>query len=171
VRLGSKLDTLHDIGHGTRAVGAKDLNGIDVGLLRDTVLLTTDSSGAVSSVSVSVLIGIASRNGLAPVGTALEVDVLNVRAGVDNVDIDTLTTVGLVDVLVEVAEVKALLVGNTGQTPRSRMLDNRILKGIDNGVLLDIRDLNIGVNSAQGKCHVVHRCVVHARSCKSPQPR
>jgi hypothetical protein len=143
VRLGSPFDTLHDIGHGTRAIGAKDLDGIDVGLLRNTVLLATDSSGTVSSVSVSILIGIAGGDGLAPVSTSLEVDVLDVRAGVNNVDVDTLTTVRLVDVLVEVAKVKALLVGNTGQTPRSRVLDNGILKGVDNGVLLDIRDLKV----------------------------
>jgi hypothetical protein len=143
VRLGSPFDTLHDIGHGTRAIGAKDLDGVDVGLLRNTVLLATDSSGTVSSVSVSILIGIAGGDGLAPVSTSLEVDVLDVRAGVNNVDVDTLTTVRLVDVLVEVAKVKALLVGDTGQTPRSRVLDNGILKGVDNGVLLDIRDLKV----------------------------
>lgn len=93
VRLGGVLNTLDDIGHGAGAVGAKDLDGLDVGLLGDTVLLAGDGTRAVSAVAVTVLILITRRDGLAPGGTTLEVDVVNVGAGVDNVDIDALTTV------------------------------------------------------------------------------
>lgn len=104
VRLGSPFDTLDDIGHGARAVGAEDLDSIDVSLLGNTVLLTSNSAGAVSAVAVAILVGIAVGNGLAPFGATLEVDVLGVCAGVDDVDIDALTTVGGVEVLVPRAE-------------------------------------------------------------------
>lgn len=93
VRLGGVLNTLDDIGHGAGAVGAEDLDGLDVGLLGNTVLLTGDGTRAVSAVAVTVLVLITRRDGFAPGGTTLEVDVVNVGAGVDNVDIDALTTV------------------------------------------------------------------------------
>jgi hypothetical protein len=94
VRLGGVLNTLDDIGHGTRTVGAEDLDGLDVGLLGDTVLLASDGTRAVSAVAVTVLVLITRRDGLAPGGTTLKIDVVNVGTGVNNVDIDTLTAVG-----------------------------------------------------------------------------
>lgn len=94
VRLSGVLDTLDDIRHGTRAVGTENLDGLDVSLLGDTVLLASDGTRAVSAVAVAVLVLIALRDGLAPGGTALKVDVVNVGASVDNVDINTLTAVG-----------------------------------------------------------------------------
>lgn len=141
MRLGGELDTLHDVGHGSGSVGAEHLDSVDIGLLGDTVLLTTDGTRAVGTVSVSILISIAGRDGLSPVSTALKVDVINVRAGVNDVDIDTLTSVSLVNVLVEVAEVEALLVRDTCQTPRSRVLNDGVLVGKDLGILLDVRNL------------------------------
>jgi hypothetical protein len=75
-----------------------------VSLLGNTVLLTGDSAGAVSTVSVSILVRITAGDGLAPFGTALEVNVVDVGAGVDNVDIDTLATFAVIQVLVEAAE-------------------------------------------------------------------
>lgn len=141
VRLGGPLNTLDDVRHSARSVGAEHLDCEDVGLLGDTVLLTTDSTGAVSSVSVAVDIGITSRNGLAPLGTALEVNVLNVRASIDDVNVDTRATAGLVDVLVEVAEVQTLLVRDTGESPGGVFLGDGIFERVDDRVLLNVRDL------------------------------
>jgi len=93
VGLSSVLDTLDDVGHGARAVGAEDLDGLDVGLLGNTVLLASDGTRAVSAVAVAVLVFVTLGDGLAPLGTTLEVDVVNVGAGVNNVDINALTTI------------------------------------------------------------------------------
>lgn len=110
VRLGSVLDTLDDIGHGAGAVGAEDLDGVDVRLLGNTVLLTSNSAGAVGAVAVAILVGIAVGDGLAPLGTTLKVDVLGVCARVDDVNVNTLTTVGGVEVLVPSAEAQGVAV-------------------------------------------------------------
>ena len=117
VLLSSPFDTLDDIGHGSRSVGSEDLNCVNVGLLGDTVLLTTNSTGAVSSVSVSISILVASWDGLAPVGTTLKVDVLGVGSGVNDIDINTLSSVLGVEVLVEGGERETLSVGDTSKTP------------------------------------------------------
>jgi len=76
--------------------------------------------------SVAILICITLRDGLAPRRTTLEVDVLSVGTGVDNVDIDALATVLGVEVLVEGAEAQAVTVGDTGETPGSVLLDLRL---------------------------------------------
>jgi len=119
---GSKLDTLDNVGHGSGAVRSEDLDSIDVGLLGNTVLLTGDSTGAVSTVTVAILISIAGRNGLAPFGTTLKVNVVDVGTSVDDVGINTFTTIGRVEVLVEGTEVEGVTVGDTGKTPRSLSL-------------------------------------------------
>lgn len=113
VSLGSPLNTLDDVGHSAGAVGAEDLDGIDVGLLSNTVLLTGNSARAVSTVTVSILISIALGDSLAPVGATFKVNVRGVGAGIDDVRIDTLTTILGVQVLVEAAEGKAVTVGDT----------------------------------------------------------
>jgi hypothetical protein len=41
-------------------------------------------------VSVAILVSIVGWDGLAPGGAALEVDVANISAGIDDIDIDTL---------------------------------------------------------------------------------
>ena len=141
VRLSGPLNTLDHIGHGAGAVGAEDLDGVDVGLLGNTVLLTGDGTGAVGSVTVSILIGITLRDGLTPGGTALEVNVLNVGTGVDHVGIDTLTTLLGVEVLVEVTEGEGITVRDTGKTPGSVLLNGTLTHGADLRVPLDIFDL------------------------------
>ena len=73
-------------------------------LLGNTVFLAGDGAGAVSAVSVSILVLIAVGNSLAPFGAALKVNVVDVGAGVNNVDIDTLATLTVIQVLVEAAE-------------------------------------------------------------------
>jgi hypothetical protein len=144
VSLSGPLNTLHDIGHGARAVGAEDLDGVDVGLLGDTVLLASNSAGAVGAVTVAILIGIAVGDGLAPVGAALEVDVLVVGASVDDVDVNTLTTVGGVEVLVPGAKAQRVAVRDAGKTPGGVLLGFVVVtaKGVDLGVTLDVVDLS-----------------------------
>ncbi len=121
VGLGGPLDTGDDVGHGARAVGAQHLDGVDVGLLGNTVLLAGDGTRAVSAVAVAVDILVAAGDGLAPVSTTLKVNVVGVGAGVDDVGIDTLATVGGVEVLVEGAEAQGVAVGH-GPDPKERHL-------------------------------------------------
>jgi hypothetical protein len=117
VSLSSVLNALDDVGHGAGAVGAEDLDGVDVCLLGDTVLLASNSAGAVGAVAVAILISIAVGDSLAPLGTTLKVDVLGVCASVDDVNINTLTTVSGVEVLVPGAEAQGVAVRDTGKTP------------------------------------------------------
>ena len=166
---GGVLNTLDDIGHGARSVGSEDLNGVDAGLLGNTVLLTTDSAGAVSAVTIAILIGIAIRDGRTPFGSALEVDVIDVGTSVNDVGIDTLTTILGVEVLVEGTEVQSISVGDTGETPRSLLLSLTIAliltdcvirvngkHGSNDGVSLDEFDLGslleFEVRKVAGKC-------------------
>ncbi len=116
--LSSVLNALHDVGHGSGAVGLKDLDGVDVGLLGDTVLLASDGTRAVSAVAVPVDILVVGWDGLAPVSTSLEINVVNVRSGVNDIDVNTLTALTRVEVLVEGGEREWLSVGDAGKTPR-----------------------------------------------------
>ncbi|KAI6764450.1 hypothetical protein HG530_008239 [Fusarium avenaceum] len=141
---GRELDTLDDIGHGSGAVRSKDLDSIDAGLLGNTVLLAGNSTGAVSTVTIAILIGIARGNGLTPVSTALEIDVVDVGTSVNNVGINTLTTIGGVEVLVECTEVEGAAVGDTGKTPRSLLLGISVALVLCDHVLVGNR--NHGVN-------------------------
>jgi hypothetical protein len=142
MRLGGVLNTLDDVGHGARAVGAEDLDGLDVCLLGHTVLLAGDGARAVCSVSVAVLICITLRDGLAPRRTTLKVDVLSVGAGVDDVDIDALATVLSVEVLVEGAEAQAVTVGDTGEAPGCVLLDLR-LRAENVNLLVSLNELDL----------------------------
>jgi hypothetical protein len=98
-----------------------------VRLLGDTVLLTSNSAGAVGAVAVAILVGIAVGDGLAPLGTTLKVDVLSVCASVDDVNVNTLTTVGGVEVLVPGAEAQGVAVRDTSKTPWGVLLDLRFV--------------------------------------------
>lgn len=144
VSLSGVLDALDDIGHSTRAVGAEDLDGVYVCLLGNTVLLAGNGTRAVSAMAVAILVGIAARDGLSPLGTALEVDVLNVCAGIDDVNVNTLTTVGSVQVLVVGAEAQGVAVRDTGQTPGGVLLDLRLVgtEDVDLRVALDVGNLS-----------------------------
>lgn len=141
VRLSSILDTLDDIGHSAGSVGAENLDSDDIGLLGNSVLLAGDSARAVSAVTVAVLISVVGWDSLAPGGTALKVNVSDVGASVNDIDIDTLAAISRVQVLVECAEVERLAVGDTGKTPRSVLLRLWGLESVDFLVLLDVFDL------------------------------
>jgi hypothetical protein len=141
VSLGGPLNTLDDIGHGTRAVGAEDLDSVDLGLLGHAVLLTSNSARAVGTVTVAVLVLVTLGDGLAPVGTALKVNVVNVGASVNHVSINTLTTILSIQVLVEATERKAIAVRDTSQTPRGVLFNGWVREVVDLRVLLNILDL------------------------------
>lgn len=141
VSLSGVLYTLDDVGHGARTVGSENLDGVDIGLLCNTVLLASDSARAVSTVSVAVLVLVTLRDGLAPFSAALEVDVVDVGAGVNDIDINALTTLGSVEVLVEGTESKAVAVGDAGETPRSVLLNLWAGESVHNLVLLDVGNL------------------------------
>ena len=118
----SKINTSDDVTHGTTSVATKDLDGDDVGGLSDTIFGRSDGTGTVSTVTVAVLINIVLGNGSAPLRTALKFFVANVDTSVDDVDINTLTAVGVVDVLLEGSERKLRAVADTGKTLRRRLL-------------------------------------------------
>lgn len=148
--VGSVLNALHYVGHGTRSVRPENLDGVDIGLLGDTVLLASNSAGAVGAVAIAINVIVASGDSLAPLGATLEVDVVDVGAGVDNVGIDTLTTLGSVEVFVESAERECVAVRNTSKTPGGVLLDLALAfvllardgnESVDNRVLLDEFDL------------------------------
>ena len=141
VSLSSPLNTLDDVGHGARAVGAQDLDSVDIGLLGNTVLGASDGARAVSAVSVTIDILVTLGNGLAPVGTALKVNVVNVGTSVNHVGIDTLTAILGIEVLVEGAKGEAVTVGDTGQTPGGVLLNLGVGVVADLGVLLDVLNL------------------------------
>lgn len=149
VRLNGPLNTLDDIRHGTRARRSEDLDSVDVGLLGDTVLLANHGSGAVGSMSITILILIVVRDGLAPVSTALEVDVVNVDTSVNGVGINALAALTGIQVLVKGAEGEAVPVGDTSETPGSTLLDLilfhrlEVAHGVDLGVFLDELNLDI----------------------------
>lgn len=148
VSLGRPLDTFDDVGHGTRAVGAEDLDGVDVGLLSNTVFLTGNSTRAVSTVTIAIYIFITFGDGLAPVGTTFKVNMVGVGAGVDDVRINTLTTILGVEVLVKGTEGEAITVRDTGQTPGSVFLNGGGIKVVDLRVLLNVVDLELRVDES-----------------------
>jgi hypothetical protein len=115
-----------------------------MGLLSDTVLLAGDSAGAVGAVAVAILVSIAVGDGLSPLRATLEVDVLGVCAGVDDVDVDALATVGGVEVLVPAAEAQRVAVRDTGETPGRVLLGLRLVAAerVDLRVALDVVDLS-----------------------------
>ena len=73
--------------------------------------------------TISILISITLGDGLAPVSTTLEVDVLNVGASINNVGIDTLATLLGIQIFVKVAEGEAFTVRDTGKTPWCILLE------------------------------------------------
>lgn len=114
--IGSENNTGDDIGHGAGAVGTEDLDSDDVSCLSNSVLPGSDGTGTVSTVTVVVLINIVLWDGLAPGRTTLELSMVDVDTGVDDVDVDALTTVGGVLVASESTESKPGAVADTCET-------------------------------------------------------
>ncbi|KAH9825483.1 hypothetical protein Tdes44962_MAKER04185 [Teratosphaeria destructans] len=91
--------------------------------------------------AIAVLVGIALWDGLAPRSTAFEVDVLGVGASVNDINIDTLTAVSRVEVLVEGTEAQSITVRDAGKTPGSVLLELRVLEHVHLLIFLDVLDL------------------------------
>ena len=106
-------NTANDVGHGTASVGTQNFDGNDVGSLGNTILARSDCTGTVGPVTVAILVDVIQRNGLAPVGATLELDVVNVDTGIHNVHIDTVTAVTVVFVEGESSQTKLITVGDT----------------------------------------------------------
>lgn len=68
--------------------------------------------------TVSVLIDIIGGHGLSPHGTTLKFDVVDVDTGVDDIDINALSTLFLVNVLVERAESQLLVMADPSKSLR-----------------------------------------------------
>lgn len=116
-------DTTNHVRHASASVGTKHLHSDDVGALSNTILAGRNGTCAVGSMTVTVVVDIVVRNSRAPERAALELDVVDVDAGVNDVYINTLTTSWVVDVLGERRESKFGTVTDTSQSllPRQRL--------------------------------------------------
>lgn len=165
---GGEFNTLDNVRHGTGAVRSKNLDGIDVGLLGNTILLSGNSSGAMSAVAITILILITRGNGLAPLGTSLKINVVDVGASVNDISVNTLTSARGVQVLVEGTKVESISVGDTSETPRSLLLGIAVTlvfghtrlgfdgnHGVDDGVALN--ELNLIMVISMCLLHMIKR--------------
>lgn len=93
--------------------------------------------------AVAILISVTVGDGLAPVCATLEVDVLVVGTSVNDVNVDTLTAIGRVKVLVPRAETQRVAVRDTGKAPWGVLLGLIVVtEGVDLGVTLDVVNLS-----------------------------
>ena len=78
-----------DVRHRTAAIGAQHLDSDDVGGLGDTVLLRRNGTGAVSAMTVVIVVDVVQWDCLAPGCPTLKLSVLSVDSGVNDVYVDT----------------------------------------------------------------------------------
>ena len=116
---GSPGDTGDDVGHGTGASRTEDLDGDDVGALGDTVLGGGDRAGDVRTVTVEILVGVLG-DGFTPLGATLELDVVDVDSGVDNVGVDAFSGDGVVIVAIVSSEGERLAVRDSSESLAQR---------------------------------------------------
>jgi hypothetical protein len=83
-----------------------------------------------SSMAVTVLIDVVGRDSLAPGCTTLELNVSDVDASIDNIDIDTVTTVRIVNILSEGAESELRSVTDARKTLISTVIGLAVHYGI-----------------------------------------
>lgn len=100
----------------------EDLDGEDVGLLGNTVCLSSDCTGDVGSVADSVG-GIAAEGRPRGDGTALELGVSGSNTSINDVGVGVETSVGVIDVAGEPLGT----VGNSAQSPGSAGLSSQSL--------------------------------------------
>ena len=122
--LSGPQDTTNDISHGTTSVGTQDLDGDEVDSLGNTVLARTNGTGTVGPVTVAVLVDVILGNGLAPGGATLELGVVDVDTGIDDVDVNALAAGRIVLVESESSETEPLAVGDTRKTLRGGVITN-----------------------------------------------
>lgn len=133
---GDKVHAGNDTGVGAGAVGVEDLDGVEVGLLGNTIGGATDGTGDVSAVAVAI--GVEAITGVVgePGSTATEVGVGSVNTGVDDVGAST----GTSGVVVGVGGLALGLLGDTSDAPGSGALGDVGVDGED-GLLLNVLDL------------------------------
>ena len=100
----SPFHTADDIRHRATAVGAEYLDGDETSFLGHTILAGGNDAGAVGAVAIVVIVVFVLWDRLAPNRTALEFDVVNVDASVDDIDVNTFATSAVIDVLGESVE-------------------------------------------------------------------
>lgn len=140
--------TLDNTGVAARAVAAKDLDSDQLGVLRDTVSLTSNGARDVSSVITAVhIIGVGGVG--TPGGTALKLRVADIDTGVDNIGSDTLSSRRVVEIIGGAR----LLRADTGETPGGvRLRDDT--RSPDNGVRLDVLDLIPKISRSVNKFYI-----------------
>jgi hypothetical protein len=109
--LGSPQDTGNNVTHSAASVGTQDLDG-----LGNTVLARTNSTRAVDSVTIAVLVDAILQDGLAPRGATLKLDVVDADTGIDDVHVDTFTAHRVVIVESESSEIEFRAVGDACKT-------------------------------------------------------
>lgn len=146
--VGNKVDTSNHTRVGARAIGTKDLDSVELGLLGDSVGLGANGTSAVGAVTVAVgVAAIASVVGEES-GTALELRVGGVDTSVDDVGAGT----GTGSAVVGVGGTATALAGNTRETPGGTrlgdvglLLERGLVElsqvGLDDGILLNVVDL------------------------------
>ena len=82
------------------------------------------------SMAVTVLIDVVGRDSLAPGCTTLELNVPDVDASIDNIDIDAVTTVRIVNILSEGAESELRSVTDARKTLISTVIGLAVHYGI-----------------------------------------
>lgn len=134
--LNTVIDTSNDSTSATRAIGAKDLNGNNVGVLSNTIRST--SEGRCSVGAVTVTISVITISGVStPTCTSTEVLVVNINTGINTVDGDT-TAGGVVE---DVVTATGLSVRDASETPAgSTALSDEARDSYDL-VLLNVIDL------------------------------
>ena len=102
----SPNDTTNNIAHSAASVRAENLDSNYVCSLGNTILSRCDGTSAVGSVPVTVLVDIILGDGFSPKCAALELNMVDVNAGIDYVDVDAVTTKMVVYVLGEGGKVE-----------------------------------------------------------------
>ena len=145
----------NDVGDGATSVGTQNLDSDEIDGLGNTVLARTGGTSAMGSVTVAVLVDVVLGDSCAPSGATLELDVVNVDTGINDVHIDTLTASRIIIVDRVCVGAELLTVRGTRKTlrdgisrqsrdecgetyPWSRVLS---LVSVNNRILFNVRDL------------------------------
>ena len=122
--LGGPQNTTNNISHSATSVGAQDLDGNEIDCLGNAVLARTDGTGAVGPVTVTVLVDVILRDGLAPRSATLKLDVVDVDTGIDDVHVNALTAGRVVLVESEGSKTELSTVGDTRKTLAGKVITN-----------------------------------------------
>ena len=109
------LYTIDNLGIGAATIRAKDLDGYDLRLLRDSEGLTRDSTGDVGSMAYTVFLGAIADGIISKRSAAFKVDVVDVYAGVDDINGHPAAAGVVVGICAQMS--RSSLVANTGEAP------------------------------------------------------